>query len=90
MEREREVEIECFQNERNMFMSRDRESVYVRVKRDIKGPLPVRARVRFRLSGILSGFPFSEILFSSILSRIQFALHRGSPRATTSFIHISE
>ena len=38
----------------------------VRVKRDIKGPLPVR--VRFRLSGILSGFPFSDILFSSILS----------------------
>ena len=25
MEREREVEIECVQNDRNMFMSRDRE-----------------------------------------------------------------
>ena len=25
MEREREVEIECLQNERNVFMSRDRE-----------------------------------------------------------------
>ena len=55
-------------------------------ERDIKGPLPVRVRVRFRLSGILFGFPFSEILFSSILSGIQFALHRGNPRATTSLI----
>ena len=54
------------------------------MKRDIKGPLPVR--VRFRLTGILFGFPFSEILFSSILSGIQFALHRGNPRATTSLI----
>ena len=27
MEREREVEIECVQNDRNVFMSRDRESV---------------------------------------------------------------
>ena len=26
-EREREVEIECVQNDRNVFMSRDRESV---------------------------------------------------------------
>ena len=26
MEREREVEIECVQNDRNVFMSRDRES----------------------------------------------------------------
>ena len=34
----------------------------VRVKRDMKGPLPVRVRIRFRLSGILSGFPFSDIL----------------------------
>ena len=40
----------------------------VREKRDIKGPLPVRVRVRVRLSGILSGFPFSDILFSSTLS----------------------
>ena len=91
MEREREVEIECVQNDRNVFMSRDRESVCreiervcVRVKRDIKGPLPVRVRVRFRLSGILSGFPFSDILFSIILSGIRFGLHRGNPRATTS------
>ena len=38
----------------------------VRVKRDMKGPLPVRVRIRFRLSGILSGFPFSDILFSSL------------------------
>ena len=57
--------------------------------RDIKGPLPVRVRVRFRLSGILSSFPFADILFSSILSSgilsgIRFGLHRGSPRATTS------
>ena len=63
-----------------------RERERERVKRDIKGPLPVRVRVRFRLSGILFGFPFSEILFSSILSGIQFALHRGNPRATTSLI----
>ena len=61
----------------------------VRVKRDIIGPLPVRVMVRFRLSGILSGFPFSDILFSSILSSgilsgIRFGLHRGNPRATTS------
>ena len=56
------------------------------MKRDIKGPLPVRVRVRFRLSGILFGFPFFEILFSSILSGIQFALHRVNPRATTSLI----
>ena len=27
MEREKEVEIECVQNDRNVFMSRDRESV---------------------------------------------------------------
>ena len=27
MEREREVEIECVQNDRNVFMSRDRERV---------------------------------------------------------------
>ena len=54
------------------------------MKRDIKGPLPVRVRVRVRLSGILSGFPFSDILFSSILSGIRFALHHGNPRATTS------
>ena len=61
-----------------------------RVKRDIRGPLPVRVRVRFRLSGILSGFPFSDILFSSILSSgilsgIRFGLHRGNPLATTSY-----
>ena len=29
MEREREVEIECVQNDRNVFMSRDRECVCV-------------------------------------------------------------
>ena len=58
----------------------------VRVKRDMKGPLPVRVRIRFRLSGILSGFPFSEILFFSLLSGIRFGLHRGNPRATTSLI----
>ena len=35
MEREREVEIECVQNDRNVFMSRDRESecVYVSEER---------------------------------------------------------
>ena len=83
MEGEREVEIECVQNDRNVFMSRERERVCVRVKIDIKGPLPVRVRVRFRLSGILSGFPFSDILLSSILSGIRFGLHRGNARATT-------
>ena len=90
VERERDVEIECVQNDRNVFMSRDRKMERVcvceRVKRDIKEPLPVRVRVRFRLSGILSGFPFSDILFSSILSGIRFGLHRGNPRATTSYI----
>ena len=81
VEREREVEIECVQNDRNVFMIRDRVCVCESEERR-KGPLPVR--VQFRLSGILSGFPFSEILLSSILSGIQFGLHRGSPRATTS------
>ena len=61
------------------------------MKRDMKGPLPVRVRVRVRLSGILSGFPFSDILFSCILPSgilpgIRFGLHRGNPRATTSLI----
>ena len=47
MKREREVEIKCVQNVRNVFMSRDRERecVCVRVKRDIKGPLLVRVRL---------------------------------------------
>ena len=58
----------------------------MRVKRDTKGLLPVRVRVRFRLSGILSGFPFSDILSSCILSGIRFGLHRGNLRATTSLI----
>ena len=64
------------------------------MKRDIKGPLPVRVRVRVRLIGILFGFPFSDILFSSILSSgilpgIRFGLNRGNPRATTSiYIYI--
>ena len=58
-------------------------------RRDIKGPLPVRVWVRVRLSGTVSGFPFFDILFSSILSSvilpgIRFGLHRGNPRATTS------
>ena len=58
------------------------------MKRDIKGPLPVRVRLRDGLlSGILSGFPFSDILFSSILSGIRFGLHRGNQRATTSYIY---
>ena len=62
------------------------------MKRDIRGPLPVRVRVRFTLSGILSGFPFSDILFSSILSSgilsgTQFGLHRRNPRATTSVLY---
>ena len=30
-------------------MSRDRESVFVRAKRDIKGPLPVRVRLGYGL-----------------------------------------
>ena len=62
--------------------------IYVRVKRDIKGPLPVRVRVRFRLSGILSCFPFSDILSSGIFSGIRFGLHHGNPWARTSIIHI--
>ena len=39
------------------------------MRRDIKGPLPVRVRLWlwYGLSGILSGFTFSDILFSSIL-----------------------
>ena len=49
---QREVEIECVQNDRKVFMSRDRERVCreierervcVRMKIDIKGPLLVRA-----------------------------------------------
>ena len=32
------------------------------MKRDIKGPAPVRVRVRVGVSGILSGFSFSGIL----------------------------
>ena len=55
------------------------------MKRDIKGPIPVRVWVRVRLSGVLSGFSFSGILSSSImssgiLSGIRFGLHRGNPR----------
>ena len=62
-----------------------------RYKRTDTGYGEVRVRVRVRLSGILSGFPFSDILFSSILSSgilpgIRFGLHRGNPRATTSII----
>ena len=47
VERERDVEIECVQNDRNVFMSRDGEieRVCERVKRDIKGPLPVKVRL---------------------------------------------
>ena len=67
------------------------------MKRYIKGPLPVSVRlmlavrVRVRLSSILSGFPFSDILFSSILFSgtlpgIRFGLLRGNPRATTSYL----
>ena len=47
-DRDREVKIECVQNDINVFMSRDRESVReiesvcVKVMSDIKGPLPVR------------------------------------------------
>ena len=60
------------------------------MKRDIKGPLPVRVRLGYGLGyQALSGFPFSDILFSSILSSgilsgIRFGLHCGNPRATTS------
>ena len=54
------------------------------MKRDIKGPLPVRVR----LSGILSGLSFSEILFSGILTGIRLGLHRGNPRATSSILYI--
>ena len=42
------------------------------------------------LSGILSGFPFSDILFSSILSGIRFGLHRGNPQATTSISRLKQ
>ena len=33
MEREREVEIECVQNDRNVFMSSDREREYREIER---------------------------------------------------------
>ena len=65
------------------------------MKRDTKGPAPVRVRVRVRvrLSGILSCLSFpgilsSSIMSSGILSGIRFGLHRGNPRATTSIIII--
>ena len=66
------------------------------MKRDIKGPIPARVwvKIRFRLSGILSGFSFSGILsgfsFSGILSGFFIFWHffRDSiwftPRETTS------
>ena len=67
------------------------------VRRDIKGPLPVRVRLWlwYGLSGILSGFPFSNILFSSILSSgilsgIRFGLHRENPRATNSISRLKQ
>ena len=49
MEREKDLEIECVQNDRNVFISRDRERVCreiervcvcERVTRDIKGQIP--------------------------------------------------
>ena len=58
VERERVVEIKCVQNDRNVFISRDRERERVCVcvcvcvcvvKRDIKGPLPVRVRLGYGL-----------------------------------------
>ena len=59
------------------------------MKSDIKAPAPVRVR----LSGILSGFSFSGIVSSSImssdiLSTIRFGLHRGNLRATTTISDI--
>ena len=67
------------------------------MRRDIKGQLPVRVRLWlwYGLSGILSGFPFSDILFSSILSSgilsgIRFGLHRGNPRATNSISRLKQ
>ena len=67
------------------------------MRRDIKGPLPVRVRLLlwYGLSGILSGFPFSDILFSSILSSgilsgIRFGLHRGNPRAANSISRLKQ
>ena len=89
LEREREVEIDCVQNYRNVLMSVEIERECV--KRDIKGPAPVRVRVRVKLSGILSCLSFPGILSSTITSSgilcgIRFGLHRGNPRATTSLI----
>ena len=67
------------------------------MRRDIKGPLPVRVRLWlwYGLSGILSGFTFSDILFSSILSSgilsgIRFGLHRGNSRAATSISRLKQ
>ena len=75
MEREREVEIECVQNYRNVFMikeiekkCRDIERVYEeRHKRtSSQQQLGVRVKVWVRLSGILSCFSFPGILSSTI------------------------
>ena len=55
------------------------------MKRDIKAP------VRVRLSGILSGFSFSGIVPSSIMSSdilSRIGLHRGNLRATTTISDI--
>ena len=78
-------------------MCREIERVCVRVRRDIKGPLPIMVRLWlwYGLSSILSGFPFSNILFSSILSSgilsgIRFGLHRGNPRAATSISRLKQ
>ena len=59
MEGEREVEIGCVQNDRDVFMSKEID----RVKRGITAQAPVKVRVwvRVRLSDILSGFSFSGI-----------------------------
>ena len=52
------------------------------MKRDIKGPLPVRVRVRFRLSGILFGFPFLKfcsLAFFPGFNLLYTAEIRGQP-----------
>ena len=91
MEREREVEIECVQNDRNVLMSRDRDRVCVcerereRVKRDIKGPLPVRVMLGYGLGYYQAFCPvfhfltFCSLAFCPGFDLVYTAEIRGQP-----------
>ena len=89
VERERNVEIECVQNDRNVFMSRDRESVYVRLKRDIKGPLPVMVRLGLGYQAFCPVFHFLTFCYLALcplafcpgLDLVYTAEIRGQPLA---------